>query len=153
MSIMKLTHNLIIAYVSVIGLSACGGGGSNDNTPQPVVTTPPVVTLATIDRGNETKIMRVAMVATLGPFEFAGFADLTGSTAGVQPDAMAATAKVAQGTLRRDNVSYIPIGTEASQCAVSGSQTVSGGLPLQRAISSVLTPTCAMTATIRLWMG
>lgn len=114
---MKLTRILIIATISTIGLSACGGGDSDNAAPLPVVA------LATVDSTNATAITAAAAEAALESVEIGGLADLTGPTAATQgginkADSLAAAVKVAQGTLA--TVSFVPV-SESAMCAINGS--------------------------------
>ena len=119
-SVMKLPPFLLVASLSVIGLSACGGGSSG-NVDEKAIITP----------DNAISIVEVVASVAMGFDEFVGFIDLTESNVlsdVSNPDALAIVTKVGLSRLGGDAVSYILIEKETFPCAVSGLVTVWGNI-------------------------
>ena len=119
--VMKFIYFLSIVSLSVIGLSACGGGGSSENSSP----------TTTINSDNATQIVRVATsvafeIDEIG--ETGDFFDFTSSLERSNPDAMVAASRIAMSRLDGATVKSIQIQDETSQCAFSGSVTISGSL-------------------------
>ena len=130
-TVMKLTQILIVASISVIGLAACGGSGSDANNP------PPVLTMATFDSGNATMITATAAEAALESVEIGSLTDLTGPTAALQggvnkADSLSAAVKIAQGALGA--VNFVPV-SETTMCAINGSVKVTIDLAIPTTIA------------------
>lgn len=121
MPVVKSTRFLIITFLSVIAISACGGGGSSS----------PVDTSATIDSDNATRVVKATASVAMGFDEFADFVDLSESNLlsdTNNADALAFAAKVGLSRLGGGAVSYLLIEKETLPCAVSGSVTVWGNI-------------------------
>jgi len=115
----NLKQLMSVAFLSVIGISACGGGGSSSTVDTP----------ATIDSDNASKMVEVVASVAMGFDEFAGFVDLTESNLlsdVSNPDALAIATKVGLSRLDGATVKSILIQPETALCAVSGSVTVWG---------------------------
>ena len=120
-SMMKFIFFLNIIFLSAIGLSGCGGGGANDNA----------LPAVRFDSNNATETVRVVASVAFEMDEIGetgDFFDFTSSAEWSDPDAMATASRIAISSLDGATVKSIQIQEETSQCAESGSLTISGSI-------------------------
>lgn len=116
----KFSSFRIITFLSVIGLSACGGGSSDSEEQK-----------AIINNDNAISIVEVVASVAMGDDEFVDFIDLPESNVlndVSKPDALEIATQVGLSQLEEDAVSYLQIEKQTLPCADSGTVTVWGNI-------------------------
>ena len=119
MSAIKFVGFLSTAFLCVIGLSGCGGGGGSSDSNLPAVT---------IDSDNVTEIMRVTAPLALEMGGLDGLTDATELVGLGNIDSIATVRQVTPRSLVSVNERNIQIESETLPCSNSGYETISGSI-------------------------
>lgn len=111
---------LTITFLSVIGLTACGGGSGESEEQK-----------AIINNDNAISIVEVVASVAMGDDEFVDFVNLPESNMlsdVSNPDALEIATEVGLSRLEEDAVSYVQIEKQTLPCAGGGSVTIWGNI-------------------------